>query len=186
MIALASDCILLRQPNGEFLPTSSAAIAIEVVTEGESPFDEEFVKEASAAVLHYFKKEKGRDSVTVSEFAEALEKVLKGFEFEPATATATGGGSLRVVEADLQQLAAESGGTFELDFFPRLRDVMRSRLQQSPQLLRFRGLRKCVKQLTGARRWSARCESLQEQIVEFLRECLHAEPHPEACSLVVE
>ena len=183
MIALAADYILLRQPNGESLPTSSAAIAIEVVTEGNSPFDEEFVKEAAAAVLHYFKKEQDRDSVTVGEFAEVLEKVLKGFE--PATQTAENG-AVRVVEADLQQLAAESGGTFELDFFPRLRDAMRSRLQQSPQVLRFRGLRKCVKQLTGARRWTARCDNLEEQIVGFLRECLHAEPHPDACSLVVE
>ena len=48
------------------------------------------------------------------------------------------------------------------------------------------GFRNCVKQLTGARRWTPRCQSLQEQIVEFLRECLHTEPHPDACSLVVE
>ena len=55
MIALASDCILLRRANGEAEPVSTSQIAIEVVTEGESPFNEEFVKEASAAVLHYFK-----------------------------------------------------------------------------------------------------------------------------------
>ena len=72
MIALAADCILLRRPNGEAEPVSTSQIAIEVVTEGETPFDEEFVKEASAAVLHYFKQEQGRDSVTLGEFAEAL------------------------------------------------------------------------------------------------------------------
>ena len=156
------------------------------MTDGDSPFDEGFVKEASAAVLHYFKKEQNRDSVTVAEFAEALEKVLKGFEFEPASHTTPKGNAVRIEEADLQQLATESGGAFELNFFPKLRDAMRLRLQQSPQVLRFRGLRKCVKQLTGARRWTARCESLQDQILGFLRECLHVEPHPDKCSLVVE
>ena len=138
--------------------------------------------QASAAVLHYFKQEQGRDSVTLGEFAEALEKVLQGFKFNSAPADA----SAPVLEADLQQLAADAGTAFELTFFPRLRDEMRARLQQSPHLLRFRGLRNCVMQLTGARRWSARCQDLQEQIVAFLRNCLSAEPHPEPCALVVE
>ena len=182
MIALAADCILLRQPNGESLPMNSGTIAIEVVTDGDSPLDEAFVKEASAAVLHYFKQEQGRDSVTLGEFAEALEKVLQGFKFPGPSPD----GENRVLEADLQQLATDSGEAFELTFFPRLRDEMRARLQQSPQMLRFRGLRNCVMQLTGARRWSARCENLQAQIVEYLRNCLSAGPHPEACTLVVE
>ena len=186
MIALASNCILLKQPNGEFLPTDSATIAIEVVTEGESTLDEAFVKEASAAVLHFFKNEQGRDSVTIAEFAEALEKVLKGFDSGPASAAATDEPAPRVIEADLQELADESGEAFELNFFPRLRNVVRSRLMLSPRVLHFRGLRNCVKRLTGARRWTVRCQVMQEQIVQFLRECLNAEPHPETCSLVVD
>lgn len=182
MIALAADCILLRQPNGESLPINPGTVSIEVVTDGETPFDEAFVKEASAAVLHYFKQEQGRDSVTLGEFAEALEKVLQGFQpADPASEHAS-----RVVEADLHKLAADSGEGFELTFFPRLRDELRLRLQQSPQMLRFHGLRNCVLQLTGARRWSARCENLQAQIIDYLRHCLSAEPHPEACTLVVE
>jgi hypothetical protein len=180
MIALASDCILLRQPNGEAVPASGAAIAVEVITDGETPFDEAFVKEASAAVLHYFKEVEGRESVTLDEFAQSLEKVLKGFQL------ATEGGLGLVAEADLQALAAEAGTAIELTFFPRLRDELRLRLQHSPRVLRFRGLRPCVKRLTGARRWNARCQSLQEQIVNFLRECLSVEPHPASCSLVVE
>ena len=184
MIALASDCILLRQPNGESEPLNAGQIAIEVVTDGESPFDEAFVKESSAAVLHFFKQEQGRDSVTLAEFAEALEKVLLGFK--PATSEAATRAESRVLEADLQKLASDSGDAFELNFFPRLRDEMRAGLQKSPQLLRFRGLRNCVMRLAGARRWSARCQDLQEQILAFLRNCLSSEPHPESCTLVVE
>ena len=182
MIALAADCILLRQPNGESHPAHHGTVAIEVVTEGESPFDEAFVKEASAAVLHYFKQEQGRDSVTLGEFAGALEKVLQGFKYPVA---ASDGGSL-VLESDLQKLATDSGEAFELTFFPRLRDEIRAGLQKSPQMLRFRRLRNCVMQLAGARRWSIRCEQLQEQIIEFLRNCLSAEPHPGSCTLIVE
>jgi hypothetical protein len=184
MIALAADCILLRRDNGEAEPIDYGAISIEVVTEGESPFDEDFVKEASAAVLHYFKNEKGRESVTLGEFAEALEKVLKGFSHEQQLAALDCGS--RIIEADLQTLAASDNEAFELAFFPRLRDELRSQLRQSPQLLRFRGLRSCVLRLTGARRWTDRCRSLQDQIVGFLRECLAAEPETASCALVVE
>ena len=53
-------------------------------------------------------------------------------------------------------------------------------------MMRFRGLRGCVKQLSGAKRWSNRCEKLSEQIVEYLRGCLTAEPEQKECALVVE
>jgi len=53
-------------------------------------------------------------------------------------------------------------------------------------VLRFRGLRGCVKQLTGAQRWSQRCDVLQEQIVAYLRECLSADRDQAKCALVVE
>ena len=183
MIALAEDYILLRRQNGESEPVNHGTIAIEVVTDGESPFDEAFVKEASAAVLHYFKNELERDSVTLGEFAEALEKVLEGFNIAPGLAA---DGENAIKAADLQQLAADSSDAFELTFFPKLRDAVRSQLRQSPRVLRFRGLRRCVMQLAGTRRWTARCKNLQEQIVNFLRECLSAEPHPDSCALVVE
>ena len=63
---------------------------------------------------------------------------------------------------------------------------MRQQLQQSPRVLRFRGLRGCVKQLAGARRWSHRCQTLHNRIVEYLRECLSAEARQGGCALVVE
>jgi len=184
MIALAADCILLRRENGESEPIHAGTLSIEVVTEGQSPFDEEFVKEASAAVLHYFKNEEGRESVTLGEFAEALEKVLKGFA--PDQELAGEESAARVVEADLQTIAASSGEAFELTFFPQLRSELRSRLRLAPQVLHFRGLRRCVFRLTGARRWTHRCRSLEGQIVEFLRECLAAESQAASCALLVE
>jgi len=184
MIALAADCILLRRTNGEAEPVNPGTISIEVFTEGESPFDEDFVKEASAAVLHYFKKEQGRESITLGEFAEALEKVLKGFT--PDQELSGEESEARIVEADLQKLASLSDEAFELTFFPRLRAELRSRLQLSPQVLHFRGLRSCVFRLTGARRWTHRCRNLEEQIVSFLRQCLAAESQAGSCALMVE
>ena len=94
--------------------------------------------------------------------------------------------SRETIETDLGSLAREFADSLELFFFPRLRDELRTQLRQSPRVLRFRGLRGCVKQIAGARRWSARCEKMQDQIVGYLRECLVAEPEQNECALVVE
>ncbi len=95
-------------------------------------------------------------------------------------------GPPETIETDLGLFAHQAGDSLELFFFPHLRDELRAQLSQSPRVLRFRGLRRCVKQLTGAQRWSARCEKMQEQVVEYLRGCLTAEPEQNGCALVVE
>ncbi|MBK7997351.1 MAG: hypothetical protein IPK15_01115 [Verrucomicrobia bacterium] len=89
------------------------------------------------------------------------------------------------MEADLRLLAGESDLGGELVFFPRLRDAIRRELDGSPTILRFSGLRECVKQLTGAKRWSTHCQTLNDQIVDYLRTCLGAERSGASCALVV-
>jgi hypothetical protein len=185
MIALQSDCLIFQLNNGESVPCSPEMISVELVGDSGGLLDPEVLRHAAASVFHYFKKELDRETVTVGEFAGALEKVLRrlgltlsadGFEARPP----------ETIETDLGLFANQSGDSLELFFFPRLRDELRAQLRQSPRVLRFRGLRGCVKQLAGAQRWSARCEKMQEQVVEYLRECLTAEPEQNGCALVVE
>ena len=199
MIALAYDCLLFQTSGGESIPFSAEMISVELTGEGIGAFDPEFLKNAASAVFHYFKHDLGRVTVTVGEFAGALEKVLRGFglqseadeqngEHVPDFPTADDDlpAGRRVLKSDLRTLACESGKGFELFFFPRLRDEMRQQLLHDPEVLHFRGLRSCVKQLTGARRWSPRCQTLQDQIVEFLRNCFTSEASQPNCALLVE
>ena len=79
MIALAYDCLLFQTSNGESIPFSAEMISVELTGEGIGAFDPEFLKHAASAVFHYFKHDLGRVTVTVGEFAGALEKVLRGF-----------------------------------------------------------------------------------------------------------
>jgi hypothetical protein len=185
MIALSSDHLIFQLTNGESVPCSAEMITIEIAGNSEGLIDAEMLRHASASVFHYFKTELQRHTVTVGEFALALEKVLRNFGLtlyadEPPPL------AKQIFEADLGHIARESADSLELFFFPRLRDELRQQLRQSQRVLRFRGLRGCVKQLAGARRWSARCEKMQEQIVGYLRECLTAEPEQKDCALVVE
>lgn len=193
MIALAYDCLLFETSNGESIPFSAEMISVELTGDGIGVFDPEFLKHAASAVFHYFKNDLGRLTVTVGEFAGALEKVLRGFGLQAEADEQNGGlpaeqdsPDRRVLKSDLRLLACESGKGFELFFFPRLRDELRQQLLLDPEVLHFRGLRSCVKQLTGARRWSRRCQSLQDQIVEFLRNCFTTEAIHPNCALLVE
>lgn len=185
MIAFASDCLMFETASGESIPFSAEMISVELSGDDAGLFDPEFVEHATNAVFHYFKHELGRETITVGEFAGALEKVLRGFDFktecpEPEASEP------RVLESDLRRLANEFGKGCELFFFHRLRDELRQQLQRTPQMVRFRGLRGCVKQLAGVRRWCPRCRTLHEQIVDFLRQCLTAEATRVDCALLVD
>ena len=185
MISLASDYLLFQLSSGESIPFSAEMISVEVMGEAASVFEPEFVKHAAASVFHYFKNELGRETISVAEFAGALEKVLRGFGFKVESdldESAAG----KPAGRDLQLLAHESGGGCELVFFPLLRDALRTQMRHSPRFVRFCGLRGCVKHLAGARRWGPRCQTLHDQIVGYLRECLSAEPRDSDCTLVVE
>ena len=192
MIILAEDCLVLRDASGEGIPCSAETISVELIGENASMFDAEFIKQAAGAVLHYFRDELGRTSVTMAEFSMALENVLLGFKLAAGKKVAAdkkaaaADPAARIAQSDLCRLAAETDNGGELIFFPRLRNELRAQLLQSPRLLCFRGIRNCVKQLTGARRWSHRCQSLHDQIVEFLRSCMSREDSAVDCALVVK
>ena len=183
MIQLKADCLVFQTANGENIPCSVELVTIELMGESGMQLDPELIRHMSAAVLHYFRNELGRTFVSVGEFSLALERVLRHFGFTVSPDLPAE--PLRVLESDLRRIACASGKGFELMFFSSLRSELQKKLNESPQLLRFNGLRGCVKQLIGARRWSARCQRLSDQIVEYLRECLSLQNPSARCGLMV-
>jgi hypothetical protein len=83
--------------------------------------------------LFFFDQELGRQTVSASEFAGALEKVLRGFA-AVAQLASPAESAMRVLESDLCRLAHDSGPGRELFFFLRLRDALG---QSSHQLFRM-------------------------------------------------
>jgi hypothetical protein len=183
MIALATDYLVFQLATGESMPFSADAISDELMGESDSIYDPELVGHAANAVFHYFKHELGCQTVTLGEFAAALEKVLDGFNLR---ARGTVERAKLVRQSDLSALARDCGVGGELVFFPRLREQLGLHLQAGCRVIRFGGLRNCVKQLSGARRWSVKCQTMQEQIVEYLRKCLSALGKGKELALVVE
>jgi hypothetical protein len=185
MIKLHSDCLVFETAQGEQIPCSAESVSVEMLGDACAVIDPEVVRAAAAAVLHYFRHELGRESVTVAEFVAALKTALDGLGFSLTENPAKNSAPANVAETDLCGLVSDSDKAFELAFFPRLREVLGEQLNASPALLRFTGLRPCVKQLAGAQRWCQRCEKLSDQIVSYLRECLSTRTPATHCALVV-
>jgi hypothetical protein len=169
--------------NGDFVACSAELFSIQLVDTQGSTIDPELIRHAAAAVLHYFKHDLERQSVTVAEFANALEQVLQAVGLKLSSAAAQS--SSKMETADLGVLASHCGGGFELAFFPTIRQELSARLARAPSVLRFQGLNECVKELLGAKRWSGRCQALHDQIVDYLRDCLETEAPGSSCRLVV-
>lgn len=183
MIQLHRDYLLFETSQGQVIPCSAELVAVELIGDALDSIDPELVHQAAAAVLHYFKEDLGCNTVSVGEFSRALADALQALGLQISSADPVEPG--RVPSCDLRRLAGGAGRAIELSFFPILREEFSARLELSPKVLRFHGLRGCVKQLIGAKRWTQRCQVLSDQIVDFLRACLVAEGPKRSCGLMI-
>lgn len=184
MIALRADCLLVAQAEGGFVPCSAEQLTLEIVGDGGGLIDPEVLQHAATAVIHYFREELERNTVTLAEFAAMLGRVLQGLGIM-ADVNAEGGRSELVRVADLRTLATDSGPTGELEFFQRLRTLLREQLAAAPGRLEIRGLRGCVKRLSGRKHWCPKCERLEAWILELIRGWFEQEIASGSTALVV-
>jgi hypothetical protein len=189
MIALRNDCLLVAKEDGGFVPCSIEQLTLEVVGGAADAIDPEWLRQAAASVLHYFKTDLGRTHVTVEEFAEALTRVLAGLgltaEVADIKTTPAGPVDGRIWRADLRQIAVQSGKLGELGFLQHLREEFRQGLQEEPSAVEFLGLRGCVKQLAGRKHWCPACDRLQGWIIDSLRSWYGQEIGPRRIALVI-
>ena len=147
MIALASDCLLFEMAAGESIPVfrrhglggtgGRHGRSCSTRSSSATPPRRSFI----TSNMNWAGK-----TVSAGEFAGALEKVLRGFAAHRA-AGRPGQPGRRAGIAICAGWRMTPGRAGELVFFPRLRAELRRHLQQGPRVLRFRGLRGCVKQL---------------------------------------
>lgn len=179
MIQLHPDHLIFTTSNGDKIPCSAESITIELIGENGQMLDPEMLRQAATAVVHYFRVELGKETVTVEEFSKALEKVLNSFGFEVVATPA------EEPPPDLSTLVDERNGVSELMFYSRLRELLIHRVAESKELVRFRGLRPCAKRLAGAKRWCPRCDQVSDQILDYMRGLFERQPAASGRGLVV-
>lgn len=168
MIALRDDCLLVAQNGGGFLPWSAEQLTLEVVGESGCSVDPELLKQAVAAVIHYFRQELDRTTITMAEFSAMLGRVLGGLGIA-AEIVEGDDPPTEVRIADLSVLTAAGTPSGELEFCQRLRTLLREQLAAAPARVEFHGLRGCVKRLTGRKHWCPTCEKTAAWILEMIR-----------------
>ncbi len=202
MILLRPDYLVFELPSGDTVPCSATEVAAELVSEAEAPLDPQMLKNAAAAVVHYFRVELGRSAVRIEEFTLALKKALSGLGFEvtesvvPSSAIASTSAATPssyspmadpvgevLTQTDLVRIESSAG---ELSFYPSLREDLRLRLLSSPRVLAYSGLRDCAKRLCASKRWTGRCQQVSDEIVDFLRACLRSQPEHADCLLRIQ
>lgn len=215
MIALVNEFLLVAKLDGGFIPCSVDQLTVELAGAAATELDPDWLKQAAAGILHYFKDELGQNQVTTAEFSDALARVLAGLgltavisSFDPAT---TEGGTVpqkdqtkpgpnlpsptvthpqakpitKVWKTDLQTIAAESKSLGELEFQRRLRARLDEAIAACPEAVEFSGLRECVKQLTGRKHWCEECRRLETWILEVVTARFSQKIGAGRCALLV-
>lgn len=197
MIRLHSDYLVFELDSGESVPCSVEAIAFELVEAVSGLTDRNIIENAARAVVHYFREELHKETVSIQEFIESLAFVLKGFGFEVETRNINSLDSPEHLPAfslcppttrslvDILDKQPNRGGLMELQFFQHLRKTLKEELKDNPQLILFTELRPCVQSFLATSRWTKKCESFSAQIVQFLQECLTSDSNTSNLKMVI-
>ncbi|MSU32542.1 MAG: hypothetical protein EXS25_07775 [Pedosphaera sp.] len=210
-----NEFLLVAKLDGGFIPCSVDQLTVELAGAAATELDPDWLKQAAAGILHYFKDELGQNQVTIAEFSDALARVLAGLGLTAVissfdTLTNEGGNVLqkdqpkaesnlpsptaphtqakpitKVWKADLQAIAAESKSLGELDFQRRLRARLDEAIAACPEAVEFSGLRECVKQLTERKHWCEECRRLETWILEVMTSRFSQEIGARRCALLV-
>lgn len=181
MTPLRPDCPDFEPDEFSVGLAPAEAVALQLAGPLAELYAEE-IRAAAAAVVYFFRHDLGRSTVSVSQFAATLRKALAGLGLSLELSPKQGELSLETDLADFLEAASKTG---ELRLFARLRQHLRQQLRAGAATIRYCGLRPCVRQALGTRRWTPRCQRLADQIVSFLRACLAADGRGNRCVLLV-
>ena len=197
-LTLTAGTSAYKPQKGSVMATAMAGsvehLTFELAGEAAKQVDPEWMRQAAAGVLHYFKEELGKSHVTLAEFTAALSKVFQGLgltaEVAPVDVPTVEGGILSVPNAavwrgDLRAIAVESVKLGELAFQQALLTQLAAALESGPQTVEFSGLRSCVKMITGRKIWCPECRRWSAWIVDLLRSWLSEKAANRHVALVV-
>jgi hypothetical protein len=169
VILLEQNMVWVRDADGRltpFVPRRLAEAIHDAARQAVSPTDWIAVPVAEA-VTAYLMERDGEPVVAASELRQIVLTVLKMLGCKEIACAYQR--EHQRVEIRLDELAAQSGAGFELDFFQQLDTALAAVRDDAMRQLRVQGLRACVLQLRGAQRWGTGCRTTAEEIVGHVR-----------------
>lgn len=171
MIQLLEDMVWVKFEDGHMAPFDEQRLALSIQDVAErAGHSDWWLAESVAAAVHAYAVKCRSDSVIPSrEIVEIVVAVLATLGFEKISEAYAGHEHCAAIH--LNDLAAKMGAAaFELEFFRQLDHELKAASDHRLSVIEVDGLRACVMQLRGARRWNSGCRKLAEEIVEYVRE----------------
>jgi hypothetical protein len=170
MIQPLEDIVWVKFDDGRLAPFDEQrlALSIQSVAERAGHSDWWLAESVAAAVHAYAVKCRSDHVIPSSEIVEIVVAVLATLGFQKISQAYAG--HERSAAIHLNDLAARMGGAFELEFFRQLDHELKAASDHRLSVMEVDGLRACVMQLRGARRWNSGCRKLAEEIVGYVRE----------------
>ncbi|MGD1019916.1 MAG: ATP cone domain-containing protein [Verrucomicrobiia bacterium] len=183
MIQLQTDVLWVRAEDGRLAPFDEHRLALSIQKVAENVGHSDWwLAESIAAAVHAFAAKSRSDRIIPSqEIAEIVATVLATLGYDWIS-EAYAGDSNRVA-IHLNELVWRASAGFELEFFQQLDHALGAAANRRLVAMRIDGLRACVMQLRGTRRWTAECRRLAEDIVEHVRGRVARMRSPRAANL---
>lgn len=170
MIQAHDDIAWVKFDDGHLAPFDEQELALSIQGAAERAGQADWwLAESIAAAIHAYSVKCRSDRVIPSsEITEVVAAVLSMLGYKELSQAYVN--QQRRAAIHLGELAGRLGAAFELDFFRQLDRALGAAADRQLSVLEVNGLRACVMQLRGARRWSTGCRAFAEEIVEYVRE----------------
>lgn len=170
MIQLHHHAMILHHPDGRTEPMDMESLITQLSEKHGlrgSAFQPWVIEQVIEAILRHYKHDQGQDTIRLSELIQIADRLLQSFHDEVLAP------ARHAHWLDLYAAAQRAGAAFELAFFEEIRCFVARRAHsqdESRRILYLTGLRRCVKFLSGRRRWGKRCSGIRDEIVAYVRE----------------
>ncbi|MBK1831840.1 hypothetical protein JIN77_13985 [Verrucomicrobiaceae bacterium R5-34] len=143
-----------------------------------------FIDDLLEGIIHYLEHKCPLRVLTIEELHSRVRRMLERIGCEAIANTLPL--LAPPVKLSLTRAAKEAGNGFELAFFNQVHDEIEDLKLHGVEELYFTGTRDCVKLLRGAKRWTAPCEKLHQEIITFLTTHGHSTlPNPREIRLTL-
>lgn len=167
MIALPSSLPLIKIGQDNLVACDAEWLRNNVrdaATRAEVP--EWFADDVVSGVITFLRNHYEGTTITIDSLYDRIRDTLKCLGLDDLAGQLTPAAPpLRISLPDLARIA---GDGYELAFFQLLEQRFASATSNGVDSVYFYGLRNCVQSLTSLKRWSRRCEALQNEITRFL------------------
>jgi len=168
MIQLREDVAWVREADGRLTPFDVTRLAASIHgAAAKADAAEHLLSESVASAIHRYTQDVCRaQTIAATEITELVGAVLTMLGLEDIALAYVQ--RRQWAEIQLDQLTGTTD--FELGFYRRLDTELNAVVTDDLERVLLRGLRACVMQLRGARRWGESCRVLADDIVGFIRE----------------